>query len=60
MRRRDAKKIAKAAKGGHSFKETGDQYRSAKGKGDTLKAGKHEPYAYIRLNPAMLNQRKKS
>ena len=25
-----------------------------------LKAGKHEPYAYIRLNPEMLNPRKKN
>lgn len=41
------------------MRESGSQYRSAKGKGDNLKAGQHEPYAYIRLNPAMLNQKKK-
>ena len=45
--------------GGHHIKETGEMYRSKKGKGDVLKAGMHEPYAYIRLNPEMLNPRKK-
>lgn len=38
---------------------SGQAYRSEKGKGDVLKAGKHEPYAYFALNPEMLNPRKK-
>lgn len=41
------------------MKASGDQYKSAKGKGDVLKAGTHEPYAYIKLNPDMLNPKKK-
>lgn len=41
------------------MKHSGDAYKSAKGKGDMLKAGKHEPFAYIKLNPKMLNKRYK-
>lgn len=44
---------------GHIMKASGDQYKSQKGKGDVLKAGTHEPYAYIKLNPDMLNPKKK-
>lgn len=44
---------------GHIIKASGDQYKSDKGKGDVLKAGTHEPYAYIKLNPEMLNPKKK-
>jgi len=33
-------------KSGHIIKESGDKYLG-KGKGDVLKAGEHEPYAYI-------------
>ena len=43
--------------GGHIVKFSGDAYRSNKGQGDVLKAGKHEPFAYIKLNPKMLNKR---
>lgn len=53
MRKRDAKAA------GHIVKASGDQYKG-KGKGDMLKAGTHEPYAYIKLNPEMLNPKHKS
>lgn len=53
MRKRDAKAA------GHIVKSSGDQYKG-KGKGDMLKAGTHEPYAYIKLNPDMLNPKKKA
>jgi hypothetical protein len=49
----------KQTKGGHTIKQSGEVYKSAKGKGDVLKAGTHEPYAYIKLNPGMLNRRAK-
>jgi len=39
--------------------QSGASYRSDKAAGDVLKAGRHEPYAYYQLNPAMLNHRKK-
>jgi len=32
---------------GHIEKYSADAYKSAKGKGDVLKAGKHEPFSYI-------------
>jgi len=44
---------------GHIEKYSGDVYKSAKGKGDVLKAGKLEPFSYIQLNPTLLNKRKK-
>ena len=47
------------AKKGHRVVASGDTYKSDKGKGDVLKVGKHEPYAYFQLNPEMLNPRKK-
>lgn len=47
-------------KSGHIEKFSGDKYRSAKGKGDVIKAGKLEPFSYIQLNPRMLNKRLKS
>lgn len=47
-------------KSGHHHKFSGDEYKSKKGSGDMLKAGKHEPFAYIQLNPEMLNPRKKN
>lgn len=46
-------------RGGHRVMQSGSTYKSDKGKGDVLKAGKHEPYAYFQLNPEMLNPRKK-
>jgi hypothetical protein len=42
---------------GHIEKFSGDIYKSEKGKGDVLKAGKHEPFSYIQLNPRLLNKR---
>lgn len=41
------------------MKYSGSAYQSTKGKGDVLKAGKYEPFAYIQLNPKMLNKRHK-
>ena len=58
-KRREMKAQTKNAKGGHRVMASGDAYKSDKGKGDVLKAGKHEPYAYFQLNPEMLNPRKK-
>jgi len=46
--------------GGHIVKYSASAYKSAKGQGDTLKAGKYEPFAYIQLNPKMLNKRNKT
>lgn len=46
--------------GGHIVKYSGSAYKSNKGEGDTLKAGKYEPFAYIQLNPKMLNKRNKA
>merc|ERR1712060_654973 len=58
--KRAAKAQAKAAgKSGHRVVQSGSTYKSDKGKGDVLKAGTHEPYAYYQLNPEMLNPRKK-
>ena len=44
---------------GHIEKFSGDAYKSKKGKGDVLKAGKLEPFSYIQLNPRLLNKRNK-
>ena len=44
-------------KEGHVVKFSADVYKSKKGQGDTLKAGRYEPFAYIKLNPKMLNKR---
>lgn len=44
---------------GHFEKFSGDTYKSTKGKGDVLKAGKLEPFSYIQLNPRLLNKRNK-
>ncbi|XP_018428299.1 PREDICTED: RRP12-like protein isoform X1 [Nanorana parkeri] len=38
----------------------GGNYKSKKGKGDITQKGKHDPYAYIPLNKAKLNRRKKA
>ncbi|KAM8923920.1 RRP12-like protein [Pelodytes ibericus] len=40
--------------------EIGTNYKSKKGKGDVKQKGKHDPYAYIPLNKANLNRRKKA
>lgn len=42
---------------GHIVKYSGDSYKSEKGRGDVLKKGRYEPFAYIKLNPKMLNKR---
>lgn len=58
-----AKRMAKkpaTSDDGHIVKFSGTAYKSAKGQGDTLKAGKYEPFAYIQLNPKMLNKRNKT
>ena len=39
-------------------KHTGKEFQSKKAKGDMLKPGQHEPYAYIPLNPKMANKRR--
>lgn len=56
-KKRDKKSIQT---GGHTIKASGDAYKSKSGKGDILKVGQHEPYAYIKLNPEMLNPKKKN
>lgn len=43
----------------HIEKFSGDAYKSKKGKGDVIKAGKLEPFSYIQLNPRLLNKRNK-
>lgn len=40
-------KLKARANGGHFEKFSGEAYKSEKGKGDVLKAGQHEPFAYI-------------
>jgi len=57
-KKREQKARAKV-QGGHRVVQSGEAYKSEKGHGDVLKAGKHEPYAYFQLNPEMLNPRKK-
>ena len=44
---------------GHFMKHSADVYKSKKGHGDILRKGAHEPFAYIKLNPKMLNKRNK-
>jgi len=39
--------MARQSKSGHIEKFSGDAYKSSKGKGDVLKAGKLEPFSYI-------------
>lgn len=53
------KRAKKEDEGGHIVKYSGSVYQSSKGKGDVLKKGKYEPFAYIQLNPKMLNKRNK-
>lgn len=36
------------------IKHTGKEFRTKKAKGDVKRAGKHEPYAYIPLNPKIV------
>ena len=56
----DAKgKKTKTDPDGHIVKYSASAYKSTKGSGDVLKKGKYEPFAYIQLNPKMLNKRNK-
>jgi len=52
-------KLQQRANTGHFEKFSGDAYKSQKGKGDVIKAGKLEPFSYIQLNPRLLNKRNK-
>ena len=52
-------KLRKNQQLGHIEKFSSDAYKSKKGKGDVLKAGKLEPFSYIQLNPRLLNKRNK-
>ena len=45
---------------GHIEKFSGDAFKSTKGKGDVIKAGKYEPFSYVQLNPRLLNRRNRS
>lgn len=42
---------------GHFIKQSGASFLGKNTKSDTLKKGQHEPYAYIKLNPKMMNKR---
>lgn len=42
---------------GHFIKQSGDSFKGKKIKSDVLKAGQYEPYAFIKLNPKMMNKR---
>jgi hypothetical protein len=42
---------------GHFIKQSGESFKGKKIKSDVLKAGQYEPYAYIKLNPKMINKR---
>ncbi len=53
------KRNKKEGDDGHIVKYSGNVYKSNKGQGDVLKKGKYEPFAYIQLNPKMLNKRNK-
>uniref|UniRef100_A0A7S3N6U0 RRP12 HEAT domain-containing protein n=1 Tax=Euplotes harpa TaxID=151035 RepID=A0A7S3N6U0_9SPIT len=44
-------------KEGHIIKQSGAAFRGKNSKSDVLKKGEHEPYAYIKLNPKMINKR---
>jgi hypothetical protein len=44
-------------KSGHIVKYAANAYQSKKGKGDVLKEGKYEPFAYIKLNPNMMSSK---
>lgn len=49
-----------AAKEGHHIVESGDKFRAKDGRSDALRRGEMEPFAYIRLNPAMMNKRNRN
>ena len=41
---------------GHFIQNDPSKYRSEKGKSDVIRKGEHDPFAYIKLNPKMLNK----
>jgi len=45
------------SKEGHFIKQSGSSFKGKGGKSDILKSGQYEPYAYIKLNPKMINKR---
>jgi len=49
---------AKKQKGPQKQKQSGEEFSAKKGKGDILKVGKVQPYAYLPLNRTLLNKRK--
>ena len=52
------KKVVKesADEAGHFIKNDPSHFRSKVGKSDIIKKGEHDPFAYIKLNPKMLNK----
>lgn len=54
------KKVSKEPPSKMPKKHTGDVYKAKKAKGDVLKPGKLEPFAYVPLNPKFLNKRRKA
>ena len=42
---------------GHFIKQSGASFKGTNSKSDVLKPGKMEPYAYIKLNPKMINKK---
>ena len=44
-------------KEGHFIKQSGASFRGKGSKSDVLKSGQYEPYAFIKLNPKMMNKR---
>jgi ribosomal RNA-processing protein 12 len=48
-----------AAKARVPVKRPGAEFRAKRGRGDALKPGELQPYAYVPLNPAALNQRRR-
>lgn len=55
--RRDKKQMQSKDEEGHFIQNDPAKYRSQKGKSDVVKKGEHDPFAYIKLNPKMLNKR---
>jgi ribosomal RNA-processing protein 12 len=53
-----AQKKRKANTGEANKRYTGKEYRSNKGAGDMKVSGRHEPFAYMPMDPQLLNKRK--
>lgn len=41
----------------HNMIESGSSFKNKRGAGDVIKAGKPDPYAFIQLNPKVLNKK---